>query len=221
MKKKLIIFGDTGFAEIAYLYFSNLGEFDVVGFAVEEKFRSKSHLFHKDIYDFDKIDKLVDPEDYYFFAAITYHQLNTLRARIVERAKLMGFKLASYISPDAFIGPEVSIGEHCFIFENNTIQPFVTVSDNTIIWSGNHIGHHSFIDKNCFISSHVVISGFCRIGRNSFLGVNSTISNNVIIGEDNWIGPSSNIQNNTEKNSIFYSPKAIKSTVPSKKFFKI
>jgi acyl-[acyl carrier protein]--UDP-N-acetylglucosamine O-acyltransferase len=66
------------------------------------------------------------------------------------------------------------IGENCFIFEDNTIQPFVRIEDNVILWSGNHIGHHSTIKSHNFISSHVVVSGQCTIEPNCFIGVNST-----------------------------------------------
>ena len=52
------------------------------------------------------------------------------------------------------------IGENCFIFEDNTIQPFVVVEDNVILWSGNHIGHHSVIKNHNFVSSHVVIDDY-------------------------------------------------------------
>ena len=54
------------------------------------------------------------------------------------------------------------MGDNCFIFEDNTVQPFVTLGNNLVLWSGNHIGHHSTLRDHCFISSHVVISGFCR-----------------------------------------------------------
>lgn len=221
MKKKLIIFGDSGFAEIAYLYFSSQNTYEVVSFCVEEEYRSKNTLFGKNVLDFNKINNFFNPKECYFFAAITYHKLNTLRERIIDEARNLGFKIASYISDTAFIGAESVIGDHCFIFENNVIQPFVKIEENSILWSGNHIGHHSIIKKNCFISSHVVISGYCEIGKNSFLGVNSTISNNTIIGEYNWIGPTVNIQKNTDDNSIYHNKNSEKSKASSLKFFKI
>ena len=77
---------------------------------------------------------------------------------------------ASYVSPRAFVWRNVKLGEHCFIFENNVLQPFVNIGDNVVLWSGNHIGHHSKIGDHCFVSSHVVVSGFCDIGANCFLG---------------------------------------------------
>jgi sugar O-acyltransferase (sialic acid O-acetyltransferase NeuD family) len=122
------------------------------------------------------------------YAATVYTQLNRLRARLAAAAKQQGFQLASYISSRAFVWRNVEIGEHCFIFEDNTVQPFVRLGSNIVLWSGNHIGHHSVIKDHCFISSHVVVSGFVEIGESCFMGVNSTVANNVKIGNRCLVG---------------------------------
>ena len=148
-------------------------------------------------------------------------QLNRLRTRLAQAAKLKGFRLASYVSTRAFVWRNAEIGEHCFIFENNTVQPFVHIGENTVLWSGNHIGHHSKIGNNCFISSHVVISGFCNVGENSFIGVNATVANNINIGRDNWIGPNSAIMKNTEAGSLFVTKHSEVAKVSAQRFFKL
>ena len=219
MKKKLIIFGDSGFAEIAYLYFTEEGEYEVVAFCVEKEFLNKKKIFNLNIITFDQLSSIYSPIDHFFFAAVTYKKMNDLRSRISNSAKKMGYKLARYISPYSFIGPKTSIGEHCFIFENNVIQPFVTIKNNVIIWSGNHIGHHSTVYENCFISSHAVISGHCTIGPNSFIGVNATVSNNIDVGKYNWIGPSCTIMSNTEPDAMHFCKTTHKAKISSIKFF--
>ena len=138
---------------------------------------------------FENIKDLVDTKNHYFFAAITYQNLNMARSSVLSDALDLGFKPASYVSSDSFIWRNAKIGNHCFIFENNTIQPYSAIADNCIIWSGNHIGHHSYIGKNVFISSQVVISGNVKIGENTFIGVNSTIANGVKVGKNCWINP--------------------------------
>ena len=188
-KMPLIIFGLENFAEIAYEYFTNDSNFEVVGFTVDKRYIKEKTKFDLPVYPFEEIDSILKPSMYHFFAAITYANLNDLRKTKLLAAKKMGFMPASYISSRNFIWKNVTIGEHCFIFEDNTLQPFVNVGDNVVIWSGNHIGHHTNMQNDIFISSHVVISGNCRIGDNCFLGVNSTISNNILVGSRVWIGP--------------------------------
>lgn len=166
--KKLIIFGDSSFSEIAYEYFTHDSIYTVVSFSVEKEFLTKIELFGLPIIPFEELESIYRPEEYNIFIAIAYNNLNKLRERVYNKAKEKGYTLVTYISSKAFVWHNVNIGENCFIFENNTVQPFVKIGNNNILWSGNHIGHHSSIGNNNFISSHVVISGHVTIGNNCF-----------------------------------------------------
>jgi len=219
--RKLIIIGDSAFAEIAREYFDVDTNYEVVAFSVESPYLKRDQLQGLPVVAFETLDQLYSPFDHDIFVAITYTQLNRLRARFVSMAKGKGYALASYISPRAFLWRNVEVGEHCFVFEDNTLQPFVKIGDNVVLWSGNHIGHHSIVRSNCFISSHVVISGFCDIGENSFLGVNCTLFNNVAIGKDNWIGPGVTISQSTEPAALYSAQESERSRVSTLRFFRI
>lgn len=186
--KKLVLIGDSAFAEIAYEYFTHDSEYEVVAFAVETQYIKRDSLFGLPIVPFEQLEDRYAPAEHSFYAANVYTQRNQLRTRLYLAAKEKGFAPASYISPHAFVWRNAKIGEHCFIFENNVVQPFVTIGDNVVLWSGNHIGHHSTIMDHCFVSSHVVVSGFCKVGRNCFMGVNATVANNLNIGDDCIVG---------------------------------
>jgi len=219
--KKLIIFGNSAFAEIAHEYFEMDSSYEVVAFTVESSHLKINQLRGLPVVPFEILEQYYDPSDHDVFVAIVYTQLNRLRTRLVAMAKDKDYALASYVSSRAFVWQNVEVGEHCFIFEDNTIQPFVKIGNNVVFWSGNHIGHHSTIQDNCFISSHVVISGFCNIGESSFLGVNCTLANNVTLGKDNWIGPSVTITRATDPGAFFSIPVTEPSRVSALRFFKI
>lgn len=219
--KKLVIVGDSGFAEIAHEYFDADSSYQVAAYSVESDYLKASTKNGLPVLAFETLEQHFSPAEYEIYVAATYTQFNRLRARLAAQAKAKGYKLASYISSKAFIWRNVKLGEHCFIFEDNTVQPFVTIGNNVILWSGNHIGHHSVIQDNCFISSHVVISGYCEIGQNSFLGVNCTLANNLVIGEDNWIGPGLTIMKSTEADSLFKAQNAVATEISARRFFKL
>lgn len=219
--KKIIIFGDSAFAEIAYEYFTHDSDYTVEAFCVEKAYLKKGSLFSLPVLEFEEIEKKYNPKDYSMFVALVYNQLNKVRERIFFEAKRKGYELVSYISSRAFVWRNVKIGENCFIFEDNTIQPFVKIGDNNIFWSGNHIGHHSIIGNHNFISSHVVISGFCEIGNNNFFGVNCTFANNLKIGNYNWFSPNVLILKNVEDNNLFKGEQSKPAAVSSLDFFKI
>ena len=187
-KRDLIIIGDSAFAEVAYEYFTHDSDFRVVAFAVEREFMTRESMLGLPVVAFETLEQHFDPASHHFYAALVYSQMNRLRTRLYHAAKAKGFRPASYVSSRAFVWHNVELGEHCFIFEDNTVQPFVCIGDNVVLWSGNHIGHHSVIKDNCFVSSHVVVSGFCTVGANCFIGVNATFGNNLEVGDDCLIG---------------------------------
>jgi sugar O-acyltransferase (sialic acid O-acetyltransferase NeuD family) len=186
--RKLIIIGDSAFAEIAYEYFTHDSDYEVVGFSVERGYLKRDALFALPVVEFECLPERFSPAEHSFFAANVYTQKNRLRMRLYHAARDLGYSAASYISSRAFVWSNCKVGEHCFIFENNVVQPFVTIGDNVVLWSGNHIGHHSTIKAHCFVSSHVVVSGFCQIGESCFMGVNSTVANNLSIGDNCIVG---------------------------------
>lgn len=189
--KKLVIFGDGEFAELVCEYFTHDSPYDVVAFAVDKDYRQHDELLGKPVVNYEDVVEQYPPDSHELFVAIIYTDMNRLRQKMAERVKADGYKLASYVSSKSFVWHNVTLGEHCFIFEDNTIQPFVTMGDNCILWSGNHIGHHSTIGSHNFISSHVVISGFCTIGDHCFFGVNATIGDALTIGSRCWVGQGS------------------------------
>jgi len=190
-KSSLVIFGLKDLAELAYEYFTHDSDFNVVAFTVNEAYMQNNTHYGLPVVPFEQIERFYSPEKHHFFAALSYQQLNRSREKKYLEFKAKGYAPASYISSHTFKWHNVEVGEHCFIFEDNTLQPFVKIGNNVVLWSGNHIGHSSIIHDNVFITSHVVVSGFCEIGKNSFLGVNSTLANDTKIGQNCWISHAS------------------------------
>jgi sugar O-acyltransferase (sialic acid O-acetyltransferase NeuD family) len=222
LKPKMFIFGSSSFAEIAGAYFLRSQEFDLVGYVVDSEYKNGNSVGDLPLLASGtrEAEQIIQNSNYFYVAA-TYTKLNRFRSEKYLEFKSLGIKPASYISPESFIDPSVSIGEHVFIFEGNVIQYGAKIGDNCLLWSGNHVGHHSIVCDNVFVSSHVVISGHCTVGKNSFLGVNSTVYNNVEIGEDNWIGPNSVVAKSTSNNLMMRAEPTKPSTLETKKFFKI
>jgi len=201
--KKLVLFGDSSFAEIAYEYFTYDSEYEVCAFTVSQAYLKRDKLFGLPIVPFEEVEKLYPPSEYEMHIALVYNMLNRNRARFYYEAKNKGYTLANYISSKAFVWRNVTMGDNVFIFEDNTIQPFVKMGSNNVLWSGNHIGHHSVLGSHLFISSHVVISGHCTVGDYCFFGVNSTVGNNINVGKDCLIGAGVLIVKDTGDGKVF------------------
>lgn len=220
-KKSLVIIGLGETAELAFGYFETDSDYKVVAFSAERPFVTES-LFHGlPVVSLDELPQRFPPSEVDAFVAVSSTKLNTVRARLYQGCKGMGYKMASYVSSKAFVGFGSSIGENCFILENNTIQPFVRIGDDVTCWSGNHIGHRTVIHDHCFLSSQVVLSGFCEVEEYCFLGVNVCVADSVKIGDHCLIGLGSVIAKDVEPYSIYKTTYAKRQIISSKDFFGI
>lgn len=202
--KQLIIVGAGEFALIAYEYFTYDSDYEVVAFSVNKEFIQESSINGKPLVELETLHDNYPSSNFEVFVAIPASDLNRLRTRLFNDMKDKGYTLATYVSSHAFVWRNAIIGENCFIFENNTIQPFVTIEDNVILWSGNHIGHRTVIRANSFITSHAVISGYCDIGSGSFIGVNSTFNDKTSIAENCILGSGSVVTKNLKQAEVIY-----------------
>ena len=185
---RLVIFGTSEIASLAYYYFHHDSNYEVVGFCVDDEFVKGDRFNELPVVPFSKVTDIFPPSTHEMHVALSYAQFNKLREEKYFQAKAAGYKLASYICSKSTYWPDVSYGDNCFILEDQTIQPTVKLGNNVVLWSGNHIGHGSEIGDHVYVSSHVVISGHCRIGNRCFLGVNSTIKDFCTLENDCFIG---------------------------------
>jgi sugar O-acyltransferase (sialic acid O-acetyltransferase NeuD family) len=215
---KLIIFGTGAVAQIAKYYFDIDSKHKVAAFTVDKKYLNKPEFEGKPAIPFEEIEEKYPPQSYKMFIALSYSQMNKIRELKYNEAKKKGYELISYVSSKCTYLSQFQPGDNCFIFEDNTVQPFVKIGNNVTLWSGNHIGHHSEIHDHNFVSSHVVLSGHCIIESNCFLGVNATIAHRVKIARETLVGAGAIITKDTLEQGIYV---PTKSTLLEKKSFEI
>lgn len=189
--KKLIIIGAGEFGQMAYEYFSNDSEYEVVAFAVEKEYKRQDILLGLPVVNFEDMEKVYSPLIYEAFVAVTFVKLNRERTRLYKTCKEKGYHCASYISSKAFIGDGVKIGENVFVFENSSLQHYASLGNNVIFWSGGYIGHRTIVEDNCWLAPCVAVGGFCKIGQDSFIGINATLGDNVSVAKDIVLGAGS------------------------------
>ncbi len=200
---KVLIFGTGLIAEVVQFYLKKDSPYEVVAFTADRQFVKEKEFQGLPLVPFDEVQKFYPPNEYAMFIAVGYTKVNKVRAQKYNEAKGKGYKLVTYVNSRTVHWGDTKIGDNCFIFENQTIQPFVSIGNDVIIWSGNHIGHHSSIGDHCFISSHVVISGSVKIEPYCFIGVNATIRDGVTIARENVIGAGALILKNTKEKNVY------------------
>lgn len=215
MKKPLVIFGTGDAAELAHFYFNTDSNFKVVAFCIDANFIKEAVFCGLPVIAFEEVTKQYPPNENNFYVALGYSKLNSIRKEKYLAAKQKGYQLVSFISSKATVLNKGKIGENCFIFEDNTIQPFVTIGNNVTLWSGNHIGHHSVIKDHTFVASHVVISGGVEIGEQCFIGVNATLRDHIKVGDRCVVGAGALLLADAGPEGVYLGNATERSKVPS------
>lgn len=203
MKEKVVIVGASLFAEVVHCYLSQDGRYEVVAFAQSADQISDTQKIGLPVVPLETLEETHPANSYKLFVAIGYRKVNKIRAEIFSQLRSRGYRFVTYVHSNVKLWPNNKIGENCFIFEDNTIQPFVEIGDNTILWSGNHIGHHARIGNHCFIASHAVISGSCQVDDYCFIGVNATFRDSITVGESCVIGAGALIMKSTKPKEVY------------------
>lgn len=203
MNKRCVIFGTADFAQVAAVYLRDDGAYDVAAFTVNAEFITSPELAGIPVVSFETLQSTHPPDRFDVFAAVGFSKINANRRFVYEQCKAKGYRMPSYVHSSVHRWPETEIGDACFIFEGNVLQPYVRLGNNCVLWSGNHVGHHSVIGDNVFIASHVVISGKCRIGDNCFVGVNATLRDGVSVGDNAVIGAGVILLKDAQPDSLY------------------
>ncbi|MDG2222792.1 MAG: acetyltransferase [Rubripirellula sp.] len=215
MSRKLVIFGLGDMGQLAQFYFEKDSPYEVAGFTLDVEYLDETQFNGLPVVPFDEVESTFPPEHFDLFVALGYSSINAARKQKYLEAKQKNYTLPSYLSSKATVLNGDSIGDNCFVLEDNTIQPFVTLGNNVVLWSGNHIGHHSTIKDHTFITSHVVVSGGVTVGEQCFLGVNCTLRDRITVGERSVFGAGALVMEDAEAESLYVPQKTNKSRFPS------
>jgi sugar O-acyltransferase (sialic acid O-acetyltransferase NeuD family) len=205
---KLVVFGAGDIARLAKHYFETDSDHHVVAHVVDAEYRTSETFEGLPLVEFSDVVRRFPPDAHKMFVAVSYAQMNRVRAGKYARARELGYELVSYVSSRCTYLSAHSPGDNCFILEDNTVQPFVRIGNNVTLWSGNHIGHDSIIDDHCFVASHVVISGRVHVKPFCFLGVNATVRNGITLAEATLVGAGALVLKNTRPKDVLVGHRA-------------
>lgn len=223
LMKKLIIFGLGKIADVAYQQFLRDGGYEVAAFVCDREWIGKGQAVQGGlpIIAFDEVERLYPPAEFEMFLALGYHELNQLRARKFAEAKAKGYRLASYVSTRADVGPWFQVGENCLILDGVGIQPGAKVGHNVSIWNNTLIGHHSVIGDDVWIAAGATIGGMVEVGRASFIGLNATLGGEAQLGADCFVGAAALVLKSAPDKSVFVQPGTERFRLDSTQFLRM
>lgn len=200
--KKLLLAGNGVTAGVLTYYLQQDARYDISGAVVDDEF---VHGLPRDfpVVGVSQATREYSPDAFAVVMAMGYHDLNRSRERMFNRLKGLGYRIVTYVHPEARVYTEIPLGDGCVVLPGAVIDPHVTLGVNTMIWSNATLAHHSSVGDHCWVATGCVVSGQASILNNTFLGVNSTVVNEVTVGEFNIVGASGLITKDTKPNSVY------------------
>ena len=128
--------------------------------------------------------------------------MNNIRKKVFLECKELGYKVATYISPNAMVY-STNIGEGTIVLPGAFIGLGTTIGKCCLISETSYVGHNITMEDYVFVSANVAIGGYVRVGNNCFVGVHSTIKDRIDVNDYTLVGAAANIVKNTDKYGVY------------------
>lgn len=119
-----------------------------------------------------------------------------IRARLYEKAKMLGFEFPLIISPQSYISKHAQVEEGSIVMHRAIINANAHVGKNTIINTACLIEHDTQIGNHSHISTGAIINGNCIIGNQVFIGSGTVAIQGTTVCDHCTIGANSLIIKN-------------------------
>ncbi len=203
---KVILFGNSVFAEHMYFLLTHDSEYEVVAFTVDSKYIKKDRLFDLPVFPFENIQSVLPPSEHLMMVAVSFQRVNRLREEKYTQAKNKGYHLINYLSSKATSFPGLIAGDNSIILENAIIGPYVQIGNDVFVGSGAIIGHHTVIKDHCFVSPGAVVLGGVTVEEYCLIGANATVKEEVTVARECIIGSGVSINKNTQEKGVYFNP---------------
>ncbi len=199
--EKLLIIGTGAAARSLYLFVQQYNLFDVVGFAVNNIYKTCDTYCGLHVYAIENLEENINKDTDFIFVAMQWNKLNAERRKVYETLKAQGYKFADIIAPDAIVNGELHGGNH-WICEGSIIGFGSVLSENVFVKIGAVVANNTYIGSHSFIGARSFIAAGVNVGEQSFIGVSSTVFDRVTIGKKCIVGGGTIVKRNLQDFSV-------------------
>jgi len=218
---KVILFGTGRGADVAYRFLRRDSDHKICAFVVDRQYITKNTFHDLPVVAFEDVEQRFAPSEYQMLILLGYQKMNALRAEKYLAAKRKGYSFISYANSHFYRAEDLSLGENCFILDNQSISLDVKIGNNVVMWSSNHIGDLTKIGDHSWLSSHATIAAEVVVQPYCFIGIGATIGNKVTLGQGTFVGANALVASNTAESSVCVVGESEKVDVDSRTFMRV
>ena len=184
LKEKIILIGGGGHCHSVIDVIEQESRFEIVGIIDKKEMIGQKVMGYDVIGCDDNLEKVfLSCQN----ALITIGQIETptIREKIYQKLKSIGFNLPVITSPLAYVSKHSKIGDGTIVMHQALVNSNVTIGNNCIVNTKALIEHDAKIGNNCHISTASVINGGVVVKEGTFFGSNATTKQYIEI--DNFV----------------------------------
>lgn len=191
MKKTLILLGGGGHCKSCIDVIEQEDRYAIAGI-LDKTERVGTRIFDYPIIGTDEeIGRLALNHSF----LVTVGQIKSPATRIALYGKLkeVGAKIATIVSPRAYLSPHARLGEGSIVMHGATVNAGATIGSNCIINSHALVEHDAVIHDHCHIATGAIINGGVQIGAQTFIGSRVMTREYITIGAQSFVAGGLNI----------------------------
>jgi len=108
--------------------------------------------------------------------------------KLAQKARALGLRFASAISPQACISPHARIGSGVMIFPNVIVNTGAVIGDHVILNVAVTVSHDTVVGDFCNINPGVHLAGNVTVGEGCYIGMGTNVIQGTTIGPWSIIG---------------------------------
>jgi sugar O-acyltransferase (sialic acid O-acetyltransferase NeuD family) len=129
---------------------------------------------------------LFPPDSCEVVVAVGYKHLDA-RWTIYEQLLARGYRVASLVHPEAYVGANAVIADGAFIMARSVVDTGARVGALAVVWPGAVVNHDAVVGQNSFISPNATICGAANVGEGSFVGAGAVVVDHVRVAARSFI----------------------------------
>jgi sugar O-acyltransferase (sialic acid O-acetyltransferase NeuD family) len=171
-KRKIILAGGGGHCKAVIDVIEQEGIYDIAGILDQPEKIGEKVLGYSIVGSDDEIPNLAK-DGYYFIVTVGHIKSPEIRMKIFKRIERYTDKIATIVSPSAYVSPHAKIGKGTIVMHHALINAKAFVGKNCIINTKALVEHDAVVEDNCHISTGAIINGGTVIRNGTFFGSNA------------------------------------------------
>jgi len=200
---KLVLIGGGGHCKSVVEIIRNMNTYEVVGISDLKEERGKVILGIPVLYTDEDLPALFYNGVRNALIAVGSIGDASLRIKLFEKVKDIGFNFPIIISPYAVIAGDVKIGEGTAVMHRVVVNVGSVIGRNCILNTGCIVEHDCKIGDHVHVASGAVLSGGVEVGYAAHIGAGAVIKQGVKIGKRSVIGAGSVVVKDVPEDSVY------------------